>query len=43
MKTNRDLLSYIFGGWSLGKLWVWPWKAEAWLKRTPKLNPDIKF
>ncbi len=43
MGKSKTFWRYLFGGWSLGKLRVWPWVAEVWLKRTPHRKADIKI
>lgn len=40
---NKTFWNYLFGGWSVGKLRIWPWKAEAWARRTPNRKADIKI
>lgn len=43
MEKRMNIWNYLFGGWSLGKLRIWPWKAEAWVVRTPRRKPDVKY
>ena len=43
LMKNKTLWNYLLGGWSLGKLRIWPWKAEAWARRTPNRKADIKI
>lgn len=43
MKTKRTFWSRLLGGYSVGKLRIWPWKAEFWRMRTPTKEADIKL
>ncbi len=43
MGKKLNLWRYLFGGWSLGKLRIWPWKSEAWALRTPNRGADVKI
>ena len=43
MEKKKTIWGYLFGGWSLGKLRIWPWKAEAWAARTPHREADVKI
>ena len=40
LMKNKTLWNYLLGGWSLGKVRIWPWKAEAWRVRTPLRKAD---
>ena len=40
LMKNKTLWNYLLGGWSLGKLRIWPWKAEAWRVRAPHRKAD---
>lgn len=42
MKGDSRFMSWLFGGWSLGKLRIWPWKMEFWGRRTPERKPDFE-
>lgn len=43
MGKKLNLWRYLLGGWSLGKLRIWPWKSEAWAMRTPNRKADVKI
>ena len=42
MKNKMNILNWIFGGLSFGKLRVWPWKAEFWRLRCGRNDADIR-
>jgi len=43
MKTMSMFWRWLVGGYSVGKLRIWPWKAEFWRMRTPQKEADIKM
>ncbi len=43
MKTTSRFWRWLTGGYSFGKLRVWPWKAEFWRLRTPQKRADMEL